>query len=355
MKRKGLTPAPFLIRSICHAVESDRRGQNMADDKQLNILAQGVDLWNAWRNEHPGIAIDLTGANLRHLNLENANLSHADLTEANLSFSNFKNANLTFACLDGGILSFAGFREANLTAAILDNSYLEDADLEGARLAGASLKNTKLTNSNLKNSYLVDAHLEGSNLSAVNLENANLSSVTFDHKINRDVLKQTGINFKKIWKRKYDILLDTTMRCRGVNATTCYGSQMFKLFLQDQDFLEEFLDKRWGKQVFIIWWLFADCGRSLARWAGWSLLLACCFAAVFWFLGPKSFDTQHLNFSFLTMFYYSVVTFTTLGFGDIIPKTSTAALWVTLEVILGYIMLGGLITIFASKLSRRGG
>jgi len=28
---------------------------------------------------------------------------------------------------------------------------------------------------------------------------------------------------------------------------------------------------------------------------------------------------------------------------------------VTIEVILGYVMLGGLITIFASKLSRRGG
>jgi len=55
------------------------------------------------------------------------------------------------------------------------------------------------------------------------------------------------------------------------------------------------------------------------------------------------------------MFYYSVVTFTTLGFGDIIPQNSTAAIWVTIEVILGYIMLGGLITIFASKLSRRGG
>ena len=55
------------------------------------------------------------------------------------------------------------------------------------------------------------------------------------------------------------------------------------------------------------------------------------------------------------MFYYSIVTFTTLGFGDIIPKTTIAAMCVTVEVILGYVMLGGLITIFASKLSRRGG
>ena len=83
--------------------------------------------------------------------------------------------------------------------------------------------------------------------------------------------------------------------------------------------------------------------------------MALLFTVLFWQLGSNSFDTQHLEFNFLTMFYYSVVTFTTLGFGDIIPKTSTAALCVTVEVILGYVMLGGLITIFASKLSRRGG
>jgi hypothetical protein len=326
----------------------------MANAEQLKILSQGADIWNAWRKENPDISTDLAGANLRHMNLENANLARADLKEANLSFANFKKANLTFACLEGGILSFAGFQEANLIAANLEDTYLEDADLEGARLAGASLKKAILTNSNLKSAYLVDAHLDGANLGAVNFENANLSSVTFDQNIKWKILKQTGLNVKKIWKRRYDILLDTTMRCKGVNATTCYGSQMFKLFLQDQDFLEEFLDKRWGKPTFFVWWLFADCGRSLIRWAGWSFLLACCFAAIFWLLGPKSFDTQHLDFSFLTMFYYSVVTFTTLGFGDIIPRTSTAALCVTLEVILGYIMLGGLITIFASKLSRRG-
>ena len=56
------------------------------------------------------------------------------------------------------------------------------------------------------------------------------------------------------------------------------------------------------------------------------------FAFIYWTLGPQSFDTQHLNFNLITLFYYSVVTFTTLGFGDIIPKTTTAAMWVTVEV-----------------------
>ena len=327
----------------------------MADNNQIAILSQGVEAWNKWRKENPDVLIDLKNAKLMHMNLENANLAKADLENANLSFTNFKNANLVFSNLGGAIFYFANFEGANFGAAHLENAYIEDANLNGARLSGANLKNAILANSSLKNAYLVDAHLEGTNLSAVNFKNANLSSVTFDQKILWKSIKAAGFSLKKLWNQRYNILLGTTIRCKGVNAATCYGSQQFKLFLQDQDFLEEYLEKKWGKRIFFIWWLFADCGRSLGRWAGWSFALALLFAYLFWFLGSNSFNTQHLQFNFLTMFYYSVVTFTTLGFGDIIPKTTTAALCVTIEVILGYVMLGGLITIFASKLSRRGG
>jgi len=326
----------------------------MADNNQIEILSQGVAAWNKWRDENSDVLIDLKNAKLTHLNLENANLLRADMRKANLSFTNFKNANLAFSNLDSAIFSFANLEGANFAAADLENAYLEDAKLTSARLSGANLKNAKLANSDFKNAYLVDADLEGTNLIAANFTNANLSSVKYDQKIMWKLIRETPFSLKKLWKHRYNILLDTTIRCKGVNAATCYGSQQFKIFLQDQDFLEEFMEKKWGKIIFFIWWLFADCGRSLGRWAGWSFALALLFTFLFWFLGSNSFDTKHLEFSVLTMFYYSVVTFTTLGFGDIIPRTSTAAMFVTVEVILGYVMLGGLITIFASKLSRRG-
>jgi hypothetical protein len=88
-------------------------------------------------------------------------------------------------------------------------------------------------------------------------------------------------------------------------------------------------------------------------WAGWSIGLVLAFAHLYYLLGEESFQNPHLGWNMQTTVYYSVVTFTTLGFGDIAPKTQKAAWCVTGEVILGYIMLGGLISILATKIAQR--
>jgi uncharacterized protein YjbI with pentapeptide repeats len=110
--------------------------------------------------------------------------------------------------------------------------------------------------------------------------------------------------------------------------------------------------------IYGIWWLFADCGRSFLRWALWSLIFAEAFAIIFglfYYYNPISFKSEVISFSWpgISLLYYSVVTFTTLGFGGIVPKIPILQIIVMLEVILGYIMLGGLISILANKLAQR--
>ena len=57
----------------------------------------------------------------------------------------------------------------------------------------------------------------------------------------------------------------------------------------------------------------------------------------------------------LSPLYFSIVTFTTLGYGDVLPTSLWGQLLVITEVILGYVGLGGLLSILANKLARRAG
>jgi voltage-gated potassium channel Kch len=57
--------------------------------------------------------------------------------------------------------------------------------------------------------------------------------------------------------------------------------------------------------------------------------------------------------TWLSPMYYSIVTMTTLGYGDAVPASTGAQLVAMFEVLIGYIMLGGVLSIFATKMGRR--
>lgn len=357
----------------------------MANIEQLEILNRGVASWNGWREEHPDAKIDLessdlsgmdldgvnfnyavlSGANLSstsmkhtqmiHATLNGANLTNAELAHANLTHASLIGANLAFSNLEDAVMPYAHLRKANFSAANLSGVCAEDAHFHSANLSYASLQKAVLSFSDFRHANLIGADMKGARISSILLDNANVSSVKYDQGILLKTLKDTRCRLPALWEKRLDLILGTTMRCEGNHAAACFGSQRFRLFLQDQDYLEEMMATGWGRFWCFLWWVSADCGRSLLRWATWSVLIALMFTVIYWIMGPESFAMSHLQFNFPNLLYYSIVTFTTLGFGDISPQTTSAAFVVSIEVILGYVMLGGLISIFSGKLSRRSG
>lgn len=87
--------------------------------------------------------------------------------------------------------------------------------------------------------------------------------------------------------------------------------------------------------------------------AGFELaLLLCAFAAVYQILGlqDKTDPGNSVTFAYWDSLYYSVVTFTTLGYGDFYPRGVGRAL-AGIQAITGYIILGLLASTTASVLS----
>jgi uncharacterized protein YjbI with pentapeptide repeats len=137
----------------------------MANQEHLEILEQGVDVWNQWRTQHPQIQPELSRTSLGKSLLRGANLSGANLTRTNLSDVDLKDANLCEAILS----------HTNLGGSILNNANLRRASLKQAILIGADLSYADLNQANLNDAYLNRANLTGTNLS-----NADLSGANFD-------------------------------------------------------------------------------------------------------------------------------------------------------------------------------
>jgi hypothetical protein len=80
---------------VQNTLEAEERGSNtMANQEHLDILKQGVQIWNQWREEHPDIEPDLSKAALRGADLSEADLIGATLSKADLSGADLSKANL---------------------------------------------------------------------------------------------------------------------------------------------------------------------------------------------------------------------------------------------------------------------
>lgn len=132
----------------------------MPDAEQLEIIAQGADTWNQWRQRHPGVrpalaGADLTGAMLRGANLDDADLEGATLSRANFTHAFFHRANLRGADLAGATLTGTNFCKARLPG-----SFLRAADCRRANFDSADLSRADLTGASLELAILVGATVE---------------------------------------------------------------------------------------------------------------------------------------------------------------------------------------------------
>ena len=185
----------------------------MANQRHLEIVKQGIEVWGDWRQKHFYIIPDLSGANLSGAYLSGANLSGANLSGANL-------------------------RWANLTMANLSKANLNDANLFCANLSGANLSSAKLIKANLTGTALatfssdhIPANLNGANLSetvftpkgkpigsgsfldlsaCLGLDAAKFTSTTFlqDYLINAfEYAHQPDSHEAKNWPRFFDVVI----------------------------------------------------------------------------------------------------------------------------------------------------
>jgi hypothetical protein len=150
---------------------------------------------------------------------------------------------------------------------------------------------------------------------------------------------------------------------RGLDSS--YGNALFVRDAKDQDYLDtmevminhlpEGRLKKAERMAFRVWALI-DYGRSLFKVTLYAFLIASLYASFYsidMYLDWGLMDYSNSAQSWFTPFYYSVVTYTTLGFGDVTANTWLGEIIIISEVIIGYFTLGLLLSILANTIARR--
>jgi uncharacterized protein YjbI with pentapeptide repeats len=311
-------------------------------------------------------ALSLSGSRLVHLDLSGLDLSEADLSQAEVVGCSFAGSRLAGVNLNGALLHDVDFTEAELvgsdltgaevangifTRAGLNDVRAVETHLYGARCDRASFAGADLTGADLRLAVLtrarfVDATLDDANLDAADMQHAELVETSI-----------TGARFSNVDLRSASLkhvsgYREADWRYANVNDADFTGAWNVHRHVLDTNFIEEFRrESRSNEVLYWIWWVTSDCGRSLARWTGWTVLIALFYAVIYTRLAVDFGGNE----TALSPLYFSVVTFTTLGFGDVLPVTLFAQVVVMSEVILGYVSLGGMMSILSDKMARRAG
>jgi len=301
----------------------------------------------------------LAGADLRGVDLSMVDLSGSDLSNADLS-----GARLFKAKLNGSILIRARLRDAELTGADLSGANLEEVDLSYAGLGMSVMHKTRLFNARLDGATMTKSDLMGSDLRCASLRDCRMreADLTFVDFTSAD-MRGADISLSNVAGSSFtnaDLRGARLRMLKGFEKATWIGTDIrdinfagayrVRRFIMDENYLKEFRDQGvLANFMYKIWWLTSDCGRSMTRWFLCTLVLVLLFAFLYTFCEIDYGD--HLTW--FSPIYYSVVTLTTLGYGDIVPASLTGQIIAMAEVVSGYVMLGGLISIFSNKVARR--
>ncbi|MEK6282986.1 MAG: pentapeptide repeat-containing protein [Acidobacteriota bacterium] len=256
-----------------------------------------------WGDEPP--KIDLRGIYFSdYSNLVGNEIFGFDFSECALHYSHFSGVQFTSSV----------FRNADILYSEFSDAILDDCDFSGTNLNMTDFIHCRLENADFRNAWINE----------VSFEDSDLGYVKFN--------------------RRTDFMNIDLSKVRGSS------NPLFVSFIRRKHYLKHFREQSWrNKTLYYVWLVISDCGQSLFRWSAVSILICALFGYVYSSFPSSFFLANDRSPDGFTFYYYSVVTFTTLGFGDIVPKDLWAEIAVTAQVILGYVMLGGLISIFATK------
>ena len=275
----------------------------------------------------------------------------------------------------GGLLRGICLKRANLQNIDLVNHHQKQGyDFSYADFYHTDLKGAHLFNINLNQASLMKADLQGANLNCANIQNTNLlgvkwggckfENINIGKKLRQEVDAKREIKAGNEFashdylQQAEEIYRDLRKHAEHEGIFTLSGFFIHKELTMRRLQLPRYSMKRFLSKLVD---LFCGYGEAPLRIISLSILIIIICAVLYSFtglsyqgniqsIGSQYSLTENVSF-FLSSLYFSVVTFTTLGYGDITPIGVSRTI-AAVEAFTGSFTIALFVVVFVKKMTR---
>lgn len=330
-------------------------------DREDSVVAGGLPTFTG--------RVDFIDAELDDADFEGVSFEkQCGLTDDDPSVT-FADADLSGASLRDAQCSGVEFTDADLTNTTCTGADFSAANLEGAILSRANLYEVDFTNTRLYGTIFGDARISdgttflesGSRWTWLPRWTKGMQTVVYDPRTDPVVGEAGTDNGIDAYTQAASVYtqLETLATANAASdlASTCFRWR--KDMQRKRYWNTESGGEDGGRQ----WIRYAlskltnvgtRYGDSPWRVVGWSVVVMAVSTLLFWLMdGVASAQTDGVSTpEWLTPIYFSLVTFTTLGYGDFQPATTCAQLLASVESLLGALLLALLIAVLGRRATR---
>ena len=239
--------------------------------------------------------ISLSGINLKLANMKNINLINADLSNSDLSKADFSGASMYGVNLEGANLFKTNFEGANL----------KSANLKNCELLGADFTNTKLNNIDWDRDYKIKNELEAEDAH----KNGDVEKANQKYKEAEDIYRALKISLQSQTLGEYT------------------GKMFLREMIVKRKQMPLFSPLRFVSKLSHLAFGYGEKVGNIL----YSLLTVITICAVLYGIEGVAYQDRILGFfvddlqqygiwnTLGNLFYFSVVVFSTVGFGEIVP------------------------------------
>lgn len=344
-------PMRFSIMS-CTMFNSNFEHSHLDSPQFSNVLLSGSSFREAQLNGAILQKCDLDDTNFKYSTLENSRILRQDIRDSNWIGAYLNDSNLHDSDLSGTNLRLAKLREANLTQTILRDCNLEEAELEHTDLRDANLEDAKLNEALVRNPRINEGTDFGE--TCIYEREADKAAARSNETLGDETFKNAGKRFlNRLLNRSEDAdSLRGAVRVYRLyqrllrEASLPEDMRPFrirekhtrrKLALRESKYLQ------WLKLTFDRWTMLY--GESVGRVVLCSLFVIFLFTGLYAGFGEIASKPSTL----FQMLYFSIVTFTTLGYGDIQPATEATQMLAAVESFIGVLLMALLVFVLGRR------